>query len=73
MKAKDVSKLINVFAEHTMCGIQHNGCPCNSCMHSTDEKIDFQHIVWLMLLAVRGDYNINDITPLIENELQLKK
>ena len=71
MKQSNVKQLIDVFASHLGCGIQHNGCPCNSCMHSTDEEIDFQHIVWLMLLAVRGDYDINDITPLIKDELQL--
>ena len=71
MKPKDIRQLIDVFAKETMCSIQHNGSPCNKCMHSTDKEIDFQHIVWLMLLAIRGDYDINDITPLIKDELQL--
>jgi hypothetical protein len=70
MKKEDITQLIDVFAEHTMCAIQHNGSPCNKCMHTMDEEIDYQHIVWLMLLAVRGDYDINDITPLIEDELK---
>jgi len=71
METKEITQLIDVFAKETMCAIQHNGCPCNKCMHSLEEEIDYQHIVWLMLLAVRGDYDINDITPLIKDELQL--
>ena len=72
MEQSNVKQLIDVFAEHTQCGVQHNGCPCNTCMHSMDEKIDYQHIVWLMLLAIRGDYDIDDMTKSIEDELQLK-
>ena len=73
METEQIRQLIDVFAEKTMCGIQHNGCPCNSCVHNLPETINYQHIVWLMLLGIRGDYDMDDITEDIKEELNKDK
>ena len=64
-----MKKIINVFAEYTQCDIQSNDCPCNTCIHNMPEDIDYQHIVWLMLLGMRGDYDLDFITKSIKEEL----
>ena len=63
-------KLIKLFAERTGCSIQCSGCPCNTCMHSLTSKIDFRHIVWLVLLGLRGDYDKQEMLNEIEEELK---
>lgn len=65
---KEMKKLLKLFADYTGCSIQYNKCPCNSCFHNI--KADFQHICWLILLGLRGDYNSKRIIRLIENELK---
>lgn len=70
MKIK-IKKLISLFAKKTGCGIQHNNCPCNTCFHSI-ENVDFQHITWLILLGLRGDYNEKQILHEIKKELRGK-
>jgi len=62
-------KLIGLFAEKTNCAIQYNGCPCNSCTHNI-EDVDFQHITWLILLGLRGDYDKETIIDSIREELK---
>ena len=61
--------LIELFARKTGCGIQHADCPCNSCFHAIENDIDFQHITWLILLGLRGDYKSDDILKSIKEEL----
>ena len=46
----------------TMCELQHNGYPCNSCFHTVIEE-DYRkdlkedtHEYWLAVLSYRGDY-----------------
>jgi len=63
-------QLINTFADFTGCAIQHNGCPCNSCVHVIDDKTDFKHIVWLILLGLRGDYDEDVLIKDIKKELK---
>jgi len=69
MKENDIKKLIKLFADKTGCDIQFNKCPCNTCFHSI-ENVDFQHICWLILLGLRGDYLEKDILKLIKEELK---
>ena len=70
-KLKDFTeKLIKVFAEKTSCSEQYGGCPCNTCFHSIEEG-NWQHICWLILLGLRGDYDAKDITEDIKLELHL--
>tara|TARA_Y100001963_G_C6497404_1_gene316295 strand:- start:291 stop:518 length:228 start_codon:yes stop_codon:yes gene_type:complete len=68
-KAKDIRKLIKVFADYNSCGIQYNNCPCNSCVHNMPENVDYLHIVWLLLLGIRGDYESDMIIDGIKKEL----
>jgi hypothetical protein len=56
MNKKEIKEIIGLFADKTGCSIQSNGCPCNSCFHALSNEIDFKHIVWILLLALRGDY-----------------
>lgn len=70
-KGKFVKDLIKVFAEKTGCSIQYNNCPCNSCFHKIEEG-DFQHICWLILLGLRGDYKREEIIDSIKEELKIK-
>ena len=69
--AKDIKNLIKLFAEYNMCGVQYNGCPCNSCVHNMPENIDYQHVVWLLLLGMRGVYDSKLITDSIKKELNI--
>lgn len=55
-KEEFIQDVINLFSDKTGCATQYNNCPCNTCFHSLDKNIDFQHITWLLLLALRGDY-----------------
>ena len=64
----NTNKLIKIFADKTSCRIQHNKCPCNSCFHNI-EDVDFQHICWLILLGLRGDYKEKEILTAIKEEL----
>ena len=63
--------LIEIYANNTSCNIQHKGCPCNSCFHS--QEADFKHINWLIVLALRGDYNKREILIEIQKELTKNK
>jgi len=60
-------KLIKLFGNKSSCQMQYNGCPCNTCFHSTDA--DFKHICWLIVLYLRGDYSEKDIINSIKEEL----
>ncbi len=62
------AKLIKIFADKTGCSIQHKGSPCNTCFHSIDA--DFQHICWLIILGLRGDYEEKQILKEIRAELK---
>lgn len=64
----NTKKLIDLFAKKTRCAIQFNGCPCNSCFHAIKD-VDFQHITWLILLGLRGDYDEKEILQGIKKEL----
>lgn len=64
-------RLIEVFSEKTNCEIQHHKCPCNTCFHNI-KNVDFQHVCWLILLGLRGDYEADDIIPRIRKEMKLK-
>ncbi|HEY5631630.1 MAG TPA: hypothetical protein VIR31_05845 [Nitrososphaeraceae archaeon] len=68
VKKLTTKDIIRIFGENTGCGIQHKGCPCNSCFHSQDG--DFKHICWLIVLGLRGDYDRKDIIQSIEKELK---
>jgi len=67
---KNIKKLIKLFSNNTGCDLQHNNCPCNSCFHS--QEANFKQICWLILLGLRGDYDINkeEILKVIEKELK---
>ena len=67
---KNIQKLIGLFADETGCGIQHNGCPCNSCFHNMEDDINYKHICWLILLGLRGDYDATELLKDIELELK---
>jgi len=72
MKLALVKELIGLFSEKTSCAVQHRGCPCNSCFHAIKD-VDFQHICWLILLLLRGDYKgmEADLIKDIKEELRL--
>lgn len=72
MKKREFEQeLINLFADKTGCSTQHKGCPCNTCFHSI-EDVDFQHICWVILLHLRGDYkDYEEGLNLIKKELRL--
>ena len=67
-----IKELIKIFADKTTCSIQYNNCPCNSCFHSINA--DFNHISWLILLALRGDCNKDreQILEEIKEEINVK-
>lgn len=71
MEKMTIEELINLFVDKTGCNIQHNGSPCNSCFHNIEAN--FQHICWLMLLGLRGDYDKKEIIKAIKEELHLKE
>ena len=64
-------KLIKLFADKTGCSIQENGCPCNTCFHDI-ENVNFQHLCWLIILGLRGDYKESnkETLKLIKEELK---
>jgi len=64
---KEIQKIIDLFADKTGCDIQTMGCPCNSDFNSIDA--DFQHICWLIIPGLRGDYDSKEILWGIKNEL----
>lgn len=64
----EIKKLMELFADKTGCSAQFNGCPCNTCFHAI-EDLDFRHIVWLLLLGIRGDYDSEEILNAIKEEL----
>lgn len=70
---KFVRKLIRLFGDNCSCGIQALGCPCNTCFHS--QNADFNHICWLIVLGLRGDYDVlkDDILEHIKEELESGK
>lgn len=63
-------ELIKLFANKTGCSIQYGKCPCNSCFHSIDA--DFNHICWLIVLGLRGDYDKQEIINSIREGLNKK-
>ncbi len=63
-------KLIDLFAKKTDCNLQHNGCPCNTCFHSIEDT-DFNHVCWLIVLALRGDYEKEQMLNSIKKELKI--
>lgn len=69
MKSKFVKELIKIFADKTGCTTQFNNCPCNTCFHSIDNKKDWNHITWLIVLGLRGDYNDEEILNAIREEV----
>jgi hypothetical protein len=72
MKSKQAlfsKQLIKVFSEKTDCSVQFGDCPCNTCFHSI-ANVDFQHVVWLILLGLRGDYDKDEIINLIKEEVK---
>lgn len=78
-KIKDLPKitrtLLRNLREATDCGIQHNGCPCNSCFHmyAEDElKLPpkLAHAFWLIVLSLRGDYEPEALEDAINNEFK---
>lgn len=72
-KREYIRELIDLFADKTGCGVQHKGCPCNTCFHAI-EGVDFRHICWVMLLYMRGDYkDYENALDLIEKELNGEK
>ena len=71
LSEKDFTRgLIDLFAKKTTCSVQHNGCPCNTCFHSIEDT-DFNHICWLIVLALRGDYEREQILNSIKKELKI--
>jgi len=68
MLKKEIKQIIKLFADKTGCNIQYNKCPCNSCFHSIEA--DFNHICWLLILGLRGDYDFKDIYEDIKKELK---
>ena len=70
MNKKEIKKLIKLFSDKTGCSTQFNNCPCNTCFHYISNKIDFQHICWLIILGLRGDYKSEEILKAIEEELK---
>ena len=58
--------IVNIAARGTRCGIQYNGCPCNTCFHTWAEdelklSPDLSHMFWLVVLALRGDYTCEEL------------
>lgn len=70
---ENIKKLIKLFAKNTGCNLQEKGCPCNSCFHN--QEADFKHICWLIILGLRGDYDVNkdNILKNIRKELNKKE
>ena len=64
-----IKELIKIFSDATKCSIQFNNCSCNSCFHNLNDKIDFKHICWLILLGLRGDYESSEIIESIKEEV----
>lgn len=68
MKQKEFNrKLIDLFADKSSCREQHNGSPCNTCFHSMEA--DFNHITWMIVLYLRGDYQGEEIIDAIKEDL----
>ena len=68
MKEKKIKgwkrELVDLVADTTGCGIQYNGCPCNTCFHSKfceDLDEDIAHLFWLVVLNARGDSTGNEL------------
>lgn len=67
-----IEKLIDLFSDAAGgCSTQYNWSPCNTCFHAI-ENVDFQHITWLLILALRGDYNdiLDTLLRKIREELE---
>jgi hypothetical protein len=65
-KKEFVKQLLGLLRRATGCGIQHGGCPCNSCFHSwAQDELGLNewltHMFWIVVLAIRGDYKEKDI------------
>lgn len=66
MKEQFIRDFLDLIAKETMCGIQHNGCPCNTCFHTWVEdelnlSDDLSHLFWMVTLSLRGDYKEKEI------------
>lgn len=70
IKRSQMLDIIDLFSDATGCHLQHNGCPCNSCFHNLEADIDWQHICWLLVLAIRGDYNDSKSEELIHEGIK---
>ena len=54
-----MSMLQEKLESRTMCSIQYNNYPCNSCFHLLESDLDLKediHEYWLAVLSYRGDY-----------------
>ena len=71
MNKKQFEKeLIGLFSNKTGCSVQFGGCPCSFCFRSIEA--DFQHICWIILLYLRGDYkDYEEGIKSIKDELKL--
>jgi len=62
---KDIKQLIGEISILAGCDIQHNGCPCNTCFHAWASDIglsvNMAHLLWLVILGIRGDYPEKEI------------
>jgi hypothetical protein len=58
-------EFVDLFNEWTMCGLQFNGSPCNTCFHTTMNDLNVPdktaHTLWKVLLVIRGDYKEEDM------------
>ena len=56
-------KLKGLLAENTCCVAQHDGWACNTCFHdwavsSLGLDDDLAHLFWIVVLRLRGDYEM---------------
>ena len=64
---KITNALLEEFAKITGCNVQYGNCPCNTCFH--DIEGDFKHLVWLIILGLRGDYDEKQISEAISKHI----
>lgn len=71
VRDKFIGDVVAVFGKECGCHIQHRGCPCNSCFHALEDEIDWKHVSWILLLALRGDYDrCKDLVTSLKKELR---
>ena len=70
---QDIQDIINIISNNAGCGIQHNDCPCNTCFHTWASDVGLSdtlgHLLWGVVLAMRGDYKEEDIYEQIVEDL----